>query len=82
MKTRAEITVETERIVVLSQTKDTPIRWCDGCAAERVMLTLGEVESLTNIAPRAIIELAAAGRVHFDFTDQGKLLVCPTSPAF
>ncbi|HSS21318.1 MAG TPA: hypothetical protein VLL54_14685 [Pyrinomonadaceae bacterium] len=79
MRSRTEITIETERVLVVGQ-HNNRMFWCSRCAGVRSMLTLAEVTKITGIAPLAIYELAEVCRIHFVLTAKGEFLICPDSP--
>jgi hypothetical protein len=78
---RREVTIETERILVISRRHSRPILWCDGCAKEVSMLTVDEAAMMTRSTSRMIFKLVEAGRLHFTETPEGKLLICFNSLA-
>lgn len=80
MRTRTEITIETERVLVVGQRRHPRTFWCSQCAVAQPMLTLNEVTAITGIAALAIYELAEVRRIHFVLTAGGEFLVCPNSP--
>jgi hypothetical protein len=80
MRTRTEITIETERVLLVGARRSSPALWCSQCAGVRNMLTLAEVTATTGIAPLAIYELAEVSRIHFVLTANGEFLICPDSP--
>lgn len=77
---RREITIETERLLVISR-HGNPILWCGRCAREVVMLTVDEAAMMTRSTSRTIFKLAEAGRLHFTETPEGRLLICSDSLA-
>lgn len=81
MRTRTEITIETERVLLVGHRHQARTFWCSRCGEVRQMLTLAEVTSTTGIAALAIHELAEVCRIHFVLTANGEFLICPESPA-
>ena len=79
MKMRTEITVETERLVVVNRrrTKDA---WCSSCARQVQMLTVDDAAILFHVASRTIFHWAESRVVHASETPEGLLLICPYSP--
>ncbi|MEW6207830.1 MAG: hypothetical protein AB1631_05645 [Acidobacteriota bacterium] len=78
-KREARITIETERIFVLSRRGSAIERWCDGCGEQVFMLRPEEAAVLTGISTRAIYRLIEDGLIHFVETADGLLLVCLNS---
>jgi uncharacterized protein YgbK (DUF1537 family) len=80
MKRKATITVETERLVVISGSHAAAtMRWCEACQAEVTMFGLDEASALAELSDRAIFQLAETGAVHFAETSEGKALFCVSS---
>ena len=75
---RTEITIETERVLVVSRSNKL-ITWCGGCGAHVEMLTADEAALLAGVSTRAIFRWAEAGQIHFAETPEGLLLVCPNA---
>ncbi len=80
MKRKATITVETERLVVISGSQGAAATlWCEGCQAEVTMLGLDEATALAGLSNRAIFQLAENGAIHFVETAAGKAMFCVRS---
>jgi hypothetical protein len=76
MKTkRTEITIETERLLVVSSPRQT-VDWCSGCGARVQMLPINEAALVARTTARTVFGWVEAERVHFRETDQGSLLIC------
>ena len=73
MKKRTEITIETERFLVVSQRRAGTILWCQHCGKNVPMLTVDEVATTCSSAE--------ANQLHFVRTPEGRLLVCSNSLA-
>jgi DNA-directed RNA polymerase specialized sigma24 family protein len=80
-RSRTEITIETERRLVIRNRKRMIEDWCEGCARISTMATPEEVVDLTGISSRSIYRLAESGAIHFIETEEGLLLVCLNSVA-
>jgi len=80
MGTRTEITIETERVVVISQSRKLGLLWCHGCAARMPMLTLDEAARIESTTPQVIYQMVEAGQLHFGVA-AGRIFICPTSLA-
>ena len=78
MKTRTEITVETERLVIVNRRRRNA--WCSSCTRYVDMLTVDDAAILFHVASRTIFYWAESGVVHSSETPEGLLLICPNSP--
>jgi len=78
MKTRTEITVETERLVIVNRRRRSA--WCPSCSRQVEMLTVDDAAILFHVASRTIFHWAESGAVHSTETPEGLLLICPDSP--
>ena len=76
---RTEVTIETERVLVVSRRNSSPVLWCERCAREVMMLTVDEAAMMAHATSRVIFRLAEAGRLHFVETQEGRLLICSNS---
>lgn len=80
MKKRAHVTIETERLVVISGSHaPAATLWCAMCEAEVTMLGLDEASALAGLSDRAIFQLAETGAIHFVETTEGKAMFCVRS---
>src|SRR6185295_20113158 len=80
MKKRAQVTIETERLVVISGSHaPAAMLWCAACQAEVTMFGLDEASALAGLSDRAIFQLAETGAIHFTETTEGKALFCVRS---
>lgn len=78
MKTRAEITIETHRLLVVRR-RGQPIRgWCEGCLAEVELITANEAAERAEVGSRTIYRWIENGDIHF-IEGVGLLLVCAAS---
>ncbi len=76
-KRRAEITIETERILVIEQTTcRLRIGWCAACGAETQLIALDEAAAALRISTPAMRRWAEAARLHFNLTTNGALSIC------
>jgi hypothetical protein len=80
MKTRTEITVETDKLIVVNRRRRT--EWCSTCSRQVEMLTIDDAAILAQVNSRTIFLWAESGAVHSSETPEGLLLICPNSPAF
>lgn len=79
MKTRTEITLETDRWIVVSRPQKT--RWCSACARHVEMMTIDDAALLGRVSSRTIFAWVESGALHASETPQGLLLICPNSPS-
>lgn len=77
MRTRTEITVETDRWVVVKRHRRTA--WCNDCARFVEMLNVDDAAIFAHVNSRTIFRSAESGAVHSVETAQGLLLLCPYS---
>jgi hypothetical protein len=79
-KRRTEITVETDRVLVVRRRRGGPVTaWCPDCRNQVPMLTPDEAGAVARISMRAIYRRVEASGLHFAETPQGLLLVCLNS---
>lgn len=81
MQKRTEITIETERLLVISQRQGRVGLWCSRCAGILPMLPVAVASRIVRVTPLEIFRLFEAGRIHFGLSQHGRLFVCPNSPA-
>lgn len=78
MKTRTEITVETDRLVIVSRRRRN--FWCSTCLRQVEMLNVDDAAIFARVNSRTIFHWAESGVVHSSETPEGLLLICPHSP--
>lgn len=78
MKRRTEITLETERWIVINRSRKK--RWCSSCARSVEMLSIDDAALQAQVTSRTIFRWAEAGTLHSSETAEGLLLICPNSP--
>jgi excisionase family DNA binding protein len=76
---RRIITVEIDRVVLISKHESRPIVWCAACASRVEMVTVDEAARSARARARTIYRLVEAGRLHFTETPEGRLFICPNS---
>jgi hypothetical protein len=81
MKKRTEITIETERFLVVSQRSERTILWCHDCEKNVRMLTVHEAAAVACTTPLVISMFVEAGRLHFAVTPEGRHFICLNSLA-
>ena len=77
-KRRTEITIETDRTLVISG-RHRAAAWCPECRAEVVLLNAFEAAALSGVSSYTVFAWAEAGRLHSRLTPEGVMLVCPES---
>lgn len=78
---RTEITIDTDRIVVLSRRKVSVMSWCRECNRRVSMVTVDEAASIAGVSSRTIYRWADTEMLHFTETSEGRLLICCESIA-
>ena len=76
---RTEITIETDRIVVLSRRKVSIVSWCRECNQRVQMVTVDEAASIAGVTSRTMYRWADAEKLHFTETADGVLMICGAS---
>jgi hypothetical protein len=77
MKTRTEITVETDRWVIVNRRRR--IAWCSTCSREVEMLNIDDAAIFAHVNSRTIFHWAESGLIHSSETREGLMLICPNS---
>ena len=77
MRTRTEITVDIDRLVVVSRPRR--IAWCTNCARRVEMLSVDDAAILARVNSRTIFYWAESGALHSSETPEGLLMICPNS---
>ena len=78
MKTRTEITVEMDRLIVLNRPKRS--EWCMSCSRPVEMLSIDDAALLAHVSSLTIFRWAIARELHSVENAEGLLLICPNSP--
>ena len=78
-KSRTEVTIESETLVIVRRSADTVFAWCERCGAQSVMLTLDAAASLAGVTPAVIYGRVKTGSIHFIELPGGKPLICARS---
>lgn len=80
MKRRTEITITTDRLVIVRcQRSASFAAWCESCVRPAPMLNVDEAARLIRSSSRAIYRRVEANQLHFTETPEGGLLVCLNS---
>ena len=75
---RTEITVESDRLVVVRERKRVSA-WCTSCARQQEMLATDDAAIPAQVTSRTIFRWAESGKIHYAETPEGLLLICPAS---
>ena len=78
MKRKATVTVERERVLVISEAR-TVERWCEECEAEVPMVGLAEAAVILGFTERETFRLTETRKIHLMETAEGKSLFCINS---
>ena len=78
---RTEITIETKRLVVVTQRKVSVVSWCRQCCQPTKMITVDEAATVAGVSSRTIYRWADGETLHFTETPEGRLLICRESIA-
>ena len=74
MKTRTEVTVEVDRLLVINQGQK--IGWCAHCTSHVQMLSVDQAAIFAGVNSRMIFRWAESGVLHATETREGILLIC------
>jgi hypothetical protein len=75
---RRRITVETERLLVISRHNGVE-GWCEGCSAQVRMVGPEEAAAVAGLSQRAIFRRIESHQLHFTETPDGTPLICLSS---
>ena len=78
-KKRTEITVETERVLVIRRRYRAIEAWCDSCAEQVVMIRPDQAAAVSGLSLRAIFGDIERAELHFMEQADGMLLICLNS---
>ena len=78
MKKRTEITIEIDRLLVVSSPSQ-KVNWCAACGRHVHVVTTDEAAILARVTARTIFRWVESGRLHYTETPEGSLLICPHS---
>jgi hypothetical protein len=79
MKRRTEITVETERILVISKRNTSALAWCSACGSRGQMITPEAAAQIADMSSRSIYRLVETNELHFIETNDHQLWICVQS---
>jgi hypothetical protein len=76
---KAKITIETERLLVISRSRRQVERWCAACQNDVEFVGVEEAAALVGVSQRRVFHLAETDLIHFQETTQGRALFCVNS---
>lgn len=77
-RTKKMITVETERVTVISRHGQRAVGWCEKCGEMVQLLSEKEVLERAHAGNQTIAQWAEQRRLHGAETPEGTVLVCPS----
>lgn len=75
MKRRTEITIEIDRVTVISS-EGHQQNWCEACSANVEMVALDEAVKIAGTTMQALSRMARAGAIHVRQAADGMPLIC------
>lgn len=76
MSETKEITVETERLLIIRRRYQAVEAWCESCARQTIMIRPDQAAAVTGKTLRAIFNEIEQGALHFHEPPDGLLLIC------
>jgi hypothetical protein len=80
-KIRTEITIETERVLIIKKSKGSVLASCPMCVQQVPMIKVDEAATMARVSSRTIYRWVESDKVHFAETPEGLLLICLSSLA-
>jgi hypothetical protein len=78
-KRRTEITIETDRTLIVRKQPGSVQGWCQGCGGAAKMISPEEAAAIAHVSVRTIYRWVEVGKVHFMERSEQVLLVCLNS---
>jgi Domain of unknown function (DUF4124) len=78
-KTKTEITIRTDEVVILRTNRRESRICCQQCQGETLMITPEEAKALANTSAREIYRWVETGQIHYTESPDGSVLLCPDS---
>lgn len=78
-KSRTEITIETDEIMVLRHRIKVSRSWCAQCSEQTALVTADQAAVVAGVSSRTIYRWVEADKLHFMETPEGLLLICLNS---
>lgn len=79
MSRRTEITIETERTVLVNLHPASLVAWCDECLAHVPTITSRQAASLLQLSAAALQQLLQSQQLHLIEECEGLILICLNS---
>ena len=79
MKSKASVTIETERLLVIQRSHGSVELWCGVCVAQVDMVGVQEAAAIAGASEREIFQLSEAGAIHIAETTEGRAFFCVPS---
>ena len=76
---RSEITIETERTLIIRRARNPEMQWCATCQQNVAMVSAEEAALIARVSSRTIYRRVESGDLHFSETPDGLLRICPRS---
>ena len=76
---RTEITIETERVLIIPKGSYSEIQWCAACEKNVAMVSAEEAALIAGVNSRTIYRWVESGTLHFSETPDGLLRICSLS---
>jgi len=76
---RIEITIETERLILVTRHKSATRARCSPCGRQVKMVTADEASTLAGVSSRTVYRWIEEGKVHFLEPSDGLPLICLNS---
>jgi hypothetical protein len=78
-KKRTEITIETDRVLIIKRPKGLVPGWCPKCAQQVEMVVPDQAAAITCVSTRTVYRWVEAEKIHFTENPDGLLLICLNS---
>ena len=78
-KRTARVTIETERLLIVSRSQQSFESWCDACAADSKFLPIETAAAVAGVSQRTIFRWAEAEAIHLMETPDGRAMFCLNS---
>ncbi|HYX28777.1 MAG TPA: hypothetical protein VE863_09425 [Pyrinomonadaceae bacterium] len=78
-KRTARVTIETERLLVISHSSQSIESWCEACADRVRFVPIDEAAAVAGVSQRTIFRWAEAAAIHLRETPNGKAMFCLNS---
>jgi hypothetical protein len=78
-KKRTEITIETDRVLIIKRPKGSVPGWCPKCVQQVEMVAPDYATAITRVSTRTIYRWVEAEKIHFTERPDGMLLICLNS---